>query len=75
MNKKHWRNPVFFSVEIKMDDSNQGLAENCDPGVGEFISQVEIPNEVSRQAIQDAVSGVGMKTVNSVDDLMKAMGE
>ena len=58
-----------------MDDSNQGLAENCDPGSAEFISQVEILNEVSRQAIQDAVSGVGMKTVNSVDDLMKAMDE
>lgn len=36
---------------------------------------VEIPNEVSRQAIQDAVNGVGMQTVNSIDDLMKAMDE
>jgi DNA-damage-inducible protein J len=36
---------------------------------------VEIPNEVSRKAIQDAVNGVGMQTVNSVDDLMKAMDE
>ena len=36
---------------------------------------VEIPNEVSRQAIQDAVNGVGMQTVNSIDDLMKAMEE
>jgi DNA-damage-inducible protein J len=36
---------------------------------------VEIPNEVSRKAIQDAVDGVGMQTVNSVDDLMKAMDE
>ena len=62
-----------------MDDSNQGLAKNCDPGFAEFINQVEIPveilNEVSRQAIQDAVNGVGMQTVKSVDDLMKAMGE
>jgi hypothetical protein len=61
-------------VEINMDNSNQGLAENCDPGSAEFISQEEIPNEVSRQAIQDAVNGVGMQTVNSIDDLMKAMG-
>jgi len=36
---------------------------------------VEIPNEVSRQAIQDAVNDVGMQTVNSIDDLMKAMDE
>ncbi|MHB8088332.1 MAG: type II toxin-antitoxin system RelB/DinJ family antitoxin [Anaerolineaceae bacterium] len=36
---------------------------------------VEIPNEVSRQAIQDAVNDVGMQTVNSIDDLMKAMVE
>ena len=36
---------------------------------------VEIPNEISRKAIQDAVNGVGMQTVNSVDDLMKAMDE
>lgn len=56
-----------------MDDSNQGFAENCDPGYAELISPVEILNEVSRQAIQDAVNGVGMQTVNSIDDLMKAM--
>ncbi len=58
-----------------MDDSNQGFAENCDPGSAEFISRVEMPNEVSRQTIQDAVSGVSMQTVNSIDDLMKAMDE
>lgn len=36
---------------------------------------VEIPNKVSKQAIQDAVNGVGMQTVNNIDDLMKAMDE
>ncbi len=65
MNKK--------TLEKKKDDSNQGLAENCDPGSADFTSQVEIPNEVSRQAIQDAVNGVGMQTVNSIDDLLEAM--
>jgi DNA-damage-inducible protein J len=36
---------------------------------------VEIPNEVTRQAIQDAVNGVGIQTVDSINDLMKAMDE
>lgn len=85
MNKKHWSRPTFFSTEIKKSDlqayiekrkaSNPGFAENYDLGYAEFLSQVEIPNEVSRQAIQDAVNGVGMQVSHSMDEFMKAMEE
>jgi hypothetical protein len=85
MNKKHWGRPAFFSTEIKTSDlqayiekrkaSNPEFAENYEAGYAEFISQVEIPNEVSRQAIQDAVNDVGMQTVNSMEEFKKAMEE
>ncbi|MBA3074542.1 MAG: hypothetical protein FP831_13155 [Anaerolineae bacterium] len=85
MNKKHWGRPAIFSTEIKKSDlqayiekrkaSNPEFAENYDEGYAEFIRQMEIPNEVSRQAIQDAVNGVGMQTVNSMEEFMKAMEE
>jgi len=59
----------------KRKASNPGFAENYDLGYAEFISQGEIPNEVSRQAIQDAVNGVGMQTVNSMEEFKKEMEE
>ncbi len=36
---------------------------------------VEIPNKVSKQAIKDAVNRVDMQTVNSIEDLVKAMDD
>lgn len=36
---------------------------------------VEIPNEVSRQAIQDAVNGVDMQVSHSMEEFKKAMAE
>jgi hypothetical protein len=85
MNKKHFSRPAFFIKEIKTSDlqayiekrkaSNPAFAKNYDIGYAEFISHVEIPNEVSRQAIQDAVNDVGMQTVNSMEEFKKAMEE
>jgi len=80
---------AFVSVrirpELKMETDSifDALGITATEAITMFYSQinmrkglpfpVEIPNEVSRQAIQDAVNGVGMQTVNNVDDLMKAM--
>lgn len=36
---------------------------------------VEIPNNVSKQAIEDAVNRVDMQTVNSIEDLTRAMDQ
>jgi len=58
-----------------MDELNNGFVENIDLGRPEGINQVEIPNEVSRQAIQDAVNGTGMQTVNNMEEFKKAMEE
>lgn len=75
MKKKHWNRPAFFSVEIKTDDINNGLVENFDCSRSESLGLVVIPNEVTRQAIQDAVNGVGMQIVSSMEEFKKGMEE
>lgn len=70
-------------VKAQTDKILQSLGISATEAISMFYNQinmrrglpfpVEIPNEVSRQAIQDAVNGVDMQTVNSVDELMKAM--
>jgi len=72
-------------VKTETDKILQSLGITATEAISMFYNQinmrhglpfpVEIPNEVSRQAIQDAVNGVGMQTVNSIEDLMKAMDE
>ena len=70
-------------VKAQTDKILQSLGISATEAISMFYNQinmrrglpfpVEIPNEVSRQAIQDAVNGVDMQTVNSIDELMKAM--
>lgn len=72
-------------VKAETDSILQSLGISATEAISMFYNQinmrrglpfpVEIPNEVSRQAIQDAVNGVNMQTVNSVEELMKAMEE
>jgi len=84
MNKSAFVN-VRINPDLKSETENilHSLGVKPSDAITMFYSQikmkqgfpfpVEIPNAASRQAIQDAVNGVGVQTVNSVDDLMKAM--
>jgi DNA-damage-inducible protein J len=78
---------VRIRPEVKTETEKilQSLGVTPTEAITMFYSQIilrrglpfplEIPNEVSRQAIQDVVNGVGIQTVNSIDDHMKAMDE
>jgi hypothetical protein len=51
------------------------LAENAVCGHAEYIDQTEIPNAVTRQAIQDAANDVDMQVSHSMAEFKKAMEE
>jgi len=78
---------VRINRELKKETENilQTLGVKPSDAITMFYNQinlrkglpfpVEIPNEVTKQAIKDAVNRVEMQTVNSIDDLMKAMDD
>lgn len=72
-------------VKAETDNILQSLGITATEAISMFYNQinmrrglpfpVEIPNEVSRQAIQDAVNGVDMQVSHSMEEFMKAMDE